>query len=87
MASYQDLDVRMETVERKLNFLMNSMRMTAFVGNGLFKPDGSPDGKQINGSMLDFYYLAQQPGVGSKMIDAPLMVEAEKVANNESVAE
>lgn len=82
MASYQDLEVRMETVERKLNFLMNSMRMQAFVGNGLLKPDGSPDGKQIDGSLLDFYYLAQQPGVGSKMVDASLLKEAEKVATD-----
>ena len=29
MASYQDLEVRVKTVEEKIDFIMNSMRMAA----------------------------------------------------------
>lgn len=87
MPSYQDIETRLVTCENKLNFMMNSMRMKAFIANGLVNPDGTPAGKHVDGTMLDFYYLAQQPGVGSKMIDESLLNEAEKVATDGPVIE
>jgi hypothetical protein len=87
MASYQDIEVRLQTVEAKLNFVMNSMRMKAVLGTGLFNADGSPAGKMVDGSLLDFYYLSQQQGVQSKVVDmisAPAPV-TENVIGSENV--
>lgn len=59
MASYQDIDSRLRTVEELLTFIATSMRMRGVVSNGLVGPDGQPQGRTIDGSMLDFYHMSK----------------------------
>lgn len=58
--SYQDIDTRLKTLEQMVLFLMTSMRMKGMVSTGVLGPDGQPQGKVIDGTMLDFYRIAQQ---------------------------
>lgn len=58
MASYQDLDSRVRTLENMLGFLMQNMRMTATVTSGVVGPDGKPvPSKKFEGSLLELYRL------------------------------
>jgi hypothetical protein len=60
MPSYQDLQTRVETLERMLGFLMTNMRMTATVSSGLAGPDGKPvPSKKFEGSLLELYRISQ----------------------------
>lgn len=54
-----NFDVRLSRLEKKLNFVMSSIRMKGAVGSGLIKPDGSPDMRLIEGSLEEFYNLAK----------------------------
>lgn len=52
-------DVRLARLEKKIKFIMNSIRMKGAVGSGLLKADGSPDMRLIEGSLEEFYNLAK----------------------------
>ena len=60
MSSYQDIETRLTTVERRLEFVMRTMRMKAVIGNGVLGPDGQPSGRVLDASLLDLYHLANQ---------------------------
>jgi len=74
MASYQDIETRLKTVEAKLNFIMNSLRMKAAKPNGLINPDGSPSYSTFEGSLLELYHLSNQLPVVEQAdgVDAPV---------------
>ena len=60
MASYQDMESRLRTVENMLGFLMSNMRMTATVSSGVIGPDGKPvPSKKFEGSLLELYRISQ----------------------------
>lgn len=60
MASYQDLDSRVKTLEDMLVFLMTNMRMTAVVSSGLAGPDGREvPARKFEGSLLELYRLSK----------------------------
>lgn len=76
-----NFDVRLSRLEKKLNFVMSSIRMKGAVGSGLLKADGSPDMRLIEGSLEEFYNLAKladqvlvedQPDSTSAVASAPL---------------
>lgn len=75
MASYQDIDSRLRSVEEMLSFLMTNMRMTATVSSGVIGPDGKPvPSKKFEGSLLDMYRIAQAealPVVNQSEAEAP----------------
>lgn len=54
-----NFDVRLSRLEKKVNFIMSSIRMKGAVGSGLLKVDGSPDMRLIEGSLEEFYNLAK----------------------------
>lgn len=54
-----NFDVRLSRLEKKVSFIMNSIRMKGAVGSGLLKVDGSPDMRLIEGSLEEFYNLAK----------------------------
>lgn len=60
MASVQDIDSRLRTVEDMLEFVMTAMRMKAAVPTGLLNPDGTHAYQHQDGSMLDWYRLSRQ---------------------------
>lgn len=60
MSSYQDLETRVETLERRLDFVMRTMRMKAVIGTGVVGPDGQPTGKVLDASLIDLYHMANQ---------------------------
>lgn len=60
MASYQDIESRLRTLEDMIAFLMTNMRMTAVVSSGIAGPDGKPlPSKKFEGSLLDLYRIAK----------------------------
>lgn len=63
MASYQDLESRVRSIEDKLGFVMRTFRMKAMVGNGLLNADGSPQGRTFDASLEELYHLANQMSV------------------------
>ena len=73
MSSYQDIDIRLKVVEDKVKFIMTTCRMRGVVGNGLFDSNGNPTGKLIEGSLLDFYHLANQQEV--EVVGVPVREE------------
>lgn len=82
-----DVAGRVRMLERKLNWLMNTMRMKAAVPTGLINPDGKPAFRVFEGSLLELFHLAKEmqtiqenehdlPG------DVAPAVEAELTAND-----
>lgn len=60
MASYQDLDSRVRTLEDMLLFLMQNMRMTAVVSSGVLDVNGKPaPSKKFEGSLLELYRISK----------------------------
>lgn len=55
-----DIYARVKLLEKKLNFVMNSIRMKGAVGSGLLKADGTPDMRLVEGSLAEFYELAKR---------------------------
>lgn len=61
MASIQDIETRLQVVEHKLAFIMNSQRMKATVSSGLVGPNGIPVPSRVfEGSLLELYHLSNQ---------------------------
>lgn len=50
-----DFAYRLKRVEKKLDFIMNSIRMKGAVGTGLLKADGTPDIRILEGTLGEFY--------------------------------
>jgi hypothetical protein len=79
MASYQDLDSRVKTLEEMLGFLMSNMRMTATVSSGVLGADGKPQpSKKFEGSLLELYRLSRAealPTLNQSNAVAPPFVE------------
>lgn len=73
MASYQDIEVRLARVERMLHFVMSTMHMQGVITNGLLNPDGSPAGKQVAGSLLDFYRMQSAAGGAAVVADGEIV--------------
>lgn len=48
---------RLGLVEQKLDWMMSRMRMKAVIANGILGSDGRPQGKVVEGSMLDLFNL------------------------------
>ena len=69
MPSYQEIEMRLNVVEDKLDFLMNSMRMKVARANGLFKADGTPDYSTIDGSLLEIYRMVKTQGLSTASAD------------------
>lgn len=59
MASYQDIDTRLQVVEDKLDFIMRSFRMKVASPNGLLNADGSPSYSTFEGDLLEIYRMAK----------------------------
>ena len=78
MASYQDIYVRLNQVERMLDFVMSNARMKAAISSDVLDGNGRPITKVFEGSLKELYYLSQQLPV----IDQPPVVE-----ENENVAD
>ena len=56
-----DIYARVRELERKVNFLMNTVRMNAAVSSGLSGPDGRPlPGKTFNASLAELYQMTKQ---------------------------
>ena len=61
MASYQDIDSRLRTIEAMTLFIMQSIRMKAVAPSGVVGPDGQPlQGKPFDASLLELYRMASQ---------------------------
>lgn len=60
MPSYQDIEQRLITVEERLEFILDHVRMQAAVTTGVLGPDGKPQAKFINASLRELYYLSKQ---------------------------
>jgi hypothetical protein len=56
-----DIAGRLKAVERKLDFIMNNMRMRAAVQSGILGPDGQPQKPKVfEGSLLELYHLSRE---------------------------
>jgi hypothetical protein len=62
MASYQDIDIRLKTVESKLDFIMNMMYMKAMVPSKVLDSAGNPTVNTVEGTANELYRLASQLG-------------------------
>jgi hypothetical protein len=80
--SYQDLDTRIKTLEQMVLFVMSSMRMKGMISTGLVGPDGQPQGKVIDGTLLDFYRLATRENLSPESL--PSLEGAVKAALDEN---
>lgn len=60
MASYQEMEVKINVLSDMMNFLMSNLQMQGFRPNGLLKSDGSPDGEVLRGSAGEFYTLVKR---------------------------
>lgn len=61
MASYQDLDSRLHSIEDKLAFVMQNMRMKAAITSGVVDSNGRPVIQNVfEGSLLELYHLQNQ---------------------------
>lgn len=61
MASYQDLESRVISLENMLKFVMERMHMRASVTNGLVDSVGNPQvSRTFEGSLLELYHLSNQ---------------------------
>lgn len=61
MASVQDLDSRLRSIEDKLSFVMNNMRMKAAITSGVVDSAGRPVIQNVfEGSLLELYHLQNQ---------------------------
>jgi hypothetical protein len=61
MASYQDLDSRVRSIEDKLSFVMQNMKMKAAVTSGVLDQTGRPVIENVfNGTLLELYHLSRQ---------------------------
>jgi hypothetical protein len=69
MPSYQDIEIRLRTVEHKLEFIMNTIQLQVIMGNGLFDRNGQPLGERQQKSLLQMYHMAHQLGQ-PEVIDA-----------------
>ena len=59
MASYQDIDSRLRTIEGLVLFLAKNMRGKVVVQSGLVDAQGNSQEKSFEGSLLEIYRLAQ----------------------------
>ena len=60
MSSYQDLETRLETIERKVDFILKTGRMRATLATGVMDASGQPVVKTFEGSLLELYHLSSQ---------------------------
>lgn len=74
MASYQDLDSRLRSVEDKLQFVMQNMRMKAAITSGVIDSTGRPVIQNVfEGSLLELYHLHNQlPTLKESEISLPV---------------
>lgn len=72
-----DIAYRLKRVEKKLDFLMQNLRMKGAVGNGLLKADGTPDIRILEGSLAEFYAMSKlaEEVITEDQID-PSLIEA-----------
>lgn len=72
-----DFAYRLKRVEKKLDFIMNSIRMKGAVGTGLLKADGTPDIRILEGTLAEFYATSKlaEEIITEDQID-PSVVEA-----------
>lgn len=81
MASYQDIDVRLKTLENMLLFVMTSTRMRGMISSGLLDQAGNPTGKIIEGTLLDFFRMSQAEGLLTESAPNPeVALEEQKEA-------
>lgn len=72
MASYQQIESRLDQIERKLDFVMRAGSMKVAIDTGLIDANGNPAMKHLNGSLLEIYHLANQlPSNKIGTIDGP----------------
>jgi hypothetical protein len=61
VASYQDLESRVKSLEDKLEWVMATGQMVAMVESAILNPDGSKEpAKKVTGSLMSFYRLSRQ---------------------------
>jgi len=73
-----DVYARVRDLERKLHFIMTSMRMKAAVTNGLLGADGRPQANIFEGNLLELYHLSRQiPTVGEDQAEPPVEIPKE----------
>jgi hypothetical protein len=60
MASYQDIEVRLRTIEEKVEFIFDHMRMRAAITTGVLNANGQPEAKIIETTLRDLYYQSKQ---------------------------
>lgn len=58
MASIQDIESRLLSVEDRLEFVMQVMRLRQTIPLGTLDSQGRPLGQVVEGSLKDFYYEA-----------------------------
>jgi hypothetical protein len=79
MASYQEIDSRLRTVEDLLLFIANSMRMRAQVPATII----GADPQVIDANLLDLYRLSRQmPTVAQSDIAADVTKDAAQLADS-----
>lgn len=83
MASYQDIESRLRSVEDRLTFVMRTFRMKAMIGTGIVNADGTPRGRMFDASLEELYHLANSKNldVEVKQLHDSAPVEAEVATN------
>jgi hypothetical protein len=60
MASYQEIETKLETLERLVLFMATSLRMRAAVPSPVLGPTGEEQTNIFEGSILELYRMANQ---------------------------
>lgn len=73
-----DLAGRIKQVERKLNFIMDNMRMRAALQTGILGSDGKPVIKLFEGSLNELYAMSREiPTEGANGVEELLKAASE----------